>query len=109
MSKKRKKKSGGSQPVEQPEAAEKGSETTDLSSDASSPRSEKKSKNKGGKGETQPQLTEFEEKMRNMSDKTWFRSAMAITALGAFLRYFLLLLRPVHHDEGVNGWMLTNL
>jgi predicted membrane-bound mannosyltransferase len=44
-----------------------------------------------------------------MSDQTFRRSAVWITVLGAFLRYFMLLLRPVHHDEGVNGWMLTNL
>ena len=55
------------------------------------------------------QFAEVEKTWREMSDRTFFRSAIGITALGAFLRYFMLLLRPVHHDEGVNGWMLTNL
>ena len=44
-----------------------------------------------------------------MSDRTWFRWAAGISALGAFLRLFDILNRPVHHDEGVNGWFLTNL
>src|ERR1043166_6912226 len=113
MSKKRKKKAGGNRPVdEQQEAAEQVTEATQLKSESASLRPEKKAKKSNGKGETygaKEQFSEIEEKWRNMSDRTWFRCAMAITALAAFLRYFELLLRPVHHDEGVNGWMLTNL
>src|SRR4051812_45583284 len=56
-----------------------------------------------------PQFAEIEKSWREMSDQTFFRSAVGITVLATFLRYFMLLLRPVHHDEGVNGWMLTNL
>src|SRR5580765_1138830 len=32
-----------------------------------------------------------------------------ITAVAAFLRFFWLDLKPLHHDEGVNGFFLTNL
>jgi hypothetical protein len=28
---------------------------------------------------------------------------------GTFLRFYWLALKPLHHDEGVNGWFLTNL
>ena len=70
---------------------------------------EQRSQPKGHKPEIGIQFSEIESKWRNMDDRTWFRAACWITALAAFLRFFMLLLRPVHHDEGVNGWMLTNL
>jgi predicted membrane-bound mannosyltransferase len=44
-----------------------------------------------------------------ISDKTWRNSAIAITAIGAFLRFAFLAIKPFHHDEGVNGFFLTNL
>ncbi len=111
MSKKRKKtKSSGDSPVEQQsEAAEQQSENQDQISEASNLKSEKKSKKTAANGQESVQYPEIEKKWRNMDDQTWFRSAIGITVFGAFLRYFMLLLRPVHHDEGVNGWMLTNL
>jgi uncharacterized protein (TIGR03663 family) len=40
---------------------------------------------------------------------TWYASAAMITATAAFLRFFDLALKPLHHDEGVNGWFLTTL
>lgn len=70
---------------------------------------EKKSSSKEKKPETSAQVSEIEKTWTEMSDQTFFRSAIVITVLATFLRYFMLLLRPVHHDEGVNGWMLTNL
>jgi uncharacterized protein (TIGR03663 family) len=32
-----------------------------------------------------------------------------VTAIAAFLRFFLLELKPLHHDEGVNGYFLLEL
>ena len=42
-------------------------------------------------------------------DTVWLGSCAAITAIAAFLRFYWLELKPLHHDEGVNGWFLTNL
>ena len=46
---------------------------------------------------------------RVMSDRVWLYSAAAITAFAAFIRFFWLELRPMHHDEGVNGHFLKSL
>jgi len=43
------------------------------------------------------------------TDKIWLLSCFLITATAAFLRFFQLELRPLHHDEGVNGFFLTTL
>jgi uncharacterized protein (TIGR03663 family) len=32
-----------------------------------------------------------------------------VTAISIFLRFYWLGVKPLHHDEGVNGWFLTNL
>jgi len=110
MSKKRKKRPVGDSAAERPENG--------VNAEASEPKAEsrtseskvKKSEAKKAAQAAAPaKLHPVEEKLRNMDDRTWFRSAVAITVFAAFLRYFMLLLRPVHHDEGVNGWMLTNL
>lgn len=42
-------------------------------------------------------------------DYFWLGCAGLITAIAAFLRFFWLDLKPLHHDEGVNGFFLTNL
>src|SRR5436309_7921214 len=42
-------------------------------------------------------------------DYVWLVCAAFITAVAAFLRFFWLDLKPLHHDEGVNGFFLTNL
>lgn len=42
-------------------------------------------------------------------DKVWLACSGAIIALAAFLRFFMLSLKPLHHDEGVNGFFLTTL
>ena len=110
MSKKRKKRPVGAAATEQ-------DGNDDVSLEASEPQAEskkpeakaKKSAVKGAPANGEVKIHPIEEKWRNMDDRTWFRSAAWITAFAAFLRYFMLLLRPVHHDEGVNGWMLTNL
>lgn len=43
------------------------------------------------------------------TDLGWLVSCGLITAIAVFLRFFWLGLKPFHHDEGVNGWFLTNL
>src|SRR5215204_5382578 len=39
----------------------------------------------------------------------WIASCVLITAIASFLRFLWLTLKPLHHDEGVNGWFLTTL
>jgi uncharacterized protein (TIGR03663 family) len=39
----------------------------------------------------------------------WLIGCTAITAIAAFLRFFWLELKPLHHDEGVNGYFLITL
>jgi predicted membrane-bound mannosyltransferase len=56
---------------------------------------------------TGPPLPSFE--WPDFNDRLWFRCAAFITVLGAFLRFVVIELRPVHHDEGVNGFFLANL
>ena len=43
------------------------------------------------------------------SDRFWYLSCVLITVIAAFLRFFWLGLKPLHHDEGVNGFFLTTL
>ena len=43
------------------------------------------------------------------NDLMWLVSCVLITATASFLRFFWLALKPLHHDEGVNGWFLTTL
>lgn len=42
-------------------------------------------------------------------DTVWLGCSAAIIALATFLRFFMLGLKPFHHDEGVNGFFLTTL
>ena len=42
-------------------------------------------------------------------DYLWLLSCALITAIAAFLRFIQLELKPMHHDEGVNGYFLTTL
>lgn len=55
----------------------------------------------------------IEEPIEEAKDKRlnlgWLISCAAITALAVALRFIHLGLKPFHHDEGVNGWFLTNL
>ncbi|MBX3298011.1 MAG: glycosyltransferase family 39 protein [Acidobacteria bacterium] len=44
-----------------------------------------------------------------MSSAVWYAFAAAITAAATLLRFYDLTLKPLHHDEGVNGWFLTTL
>jgi len=42
-------------------------------------------------------------------DWLWLGSCVAITVLATALRFIALDLKPFHHDEGVNGFFLTEL
>src|SRR5215204_1026817 len=42
-------------------------------------------------------------------DSLWLLSCVLIGVTATLLRFVLLALKPLHHDEGVNGWFLTNL
>ncbi|MBV9240895.1 MAG: glycosyltransferase family 39 protein [Acidobacteria bacterium] len=44
-----------------------------------------------------------------LNDRVWFVLAGLIILLAAVLRFIDLTLKPLHHDEGVNGFFLTNL
>src|SRR6478735_3884397 len=46
---------------------------------------------------------------RKSPDLMWLLSCVLITITATALRFALLSLKPLHHDEGVNGWFLTNL
>jgi uncharacterized protein (TIGR03663 family) len=43
------------------------------------------------------------------TDYVWLLNCALITAVATFLRFYWLELKPLHHDEGVNGYFLTNL
>ncbi|HVE56775.1 MAG TPA: glycosyltransferase family 39 protein [Pyrinomonadaceae bacterium] len=43
------------------------------------------------------------------TDYLWILCCALITAVASFLRFFWLELKPLHHDEGVNGYFLTTL
>ncbi len=43
------------------------------------------------------------------TDKLWIFGCFAVTAIAVFLRFWQLTLKPMHHDEGVNGHFLTKL
>lgn len=56
------------------------------------------------------EITEsFGDEKRQPMDFIWLAACTAITALATFVRFFWLGLKPLHHDEGVNGYFLTNL
>ena len=43
------------------------------------------------------------------TDYLWFVCCALITTVATFLRFFWLEVKPLHHDEGVNGYFLTTL
>ena len=43
------------------------------------------------------------------TDYVWLISCAVVTAIAVVLRFAYLSLKPLHHDEGVNGFFLTNL
>lgn len=52
---------------------------------------------------------QIEGRVKKGEELVWFVGCAAITGLAIFLRFFWLGLKPLHHDEGVNAWFLTNL
>ncbi|HEY8561079.1 MAG TPA: glycosyltransferase family 39 protein [Pyrinomonadaceae bacterium] len=46
---------------------------------------------------------------RPTNDYLWLLSCAIVTAIASFVRFFWLEVKPLHHDEGVNGYFLTNL
>ncbi len=58
-------------------------------------------------------MNEQEIEITNEGQKTfdipWLIGCSIITAIAAFLRFFWLELKPLHHDEGVNGYFLVTL
>ena len=53
----------------------------------------------------EPQLADEPEQW----DVPWLASCAAVVALATFMRFYGLAMRPLHHDEGVNGHFLTTL
>ncbi|CAN5198464.1 hypothetical protein BH20ACI1_BH20ACI1_25300 [soil metagenome] len=50
-----------------------------------------------------------EQENQRTKDNLWLVGCSIITAIAAFLRFFWLELKPLHHDEGVNGYFLVTL
>lgn len=44
-----------------------------------------------------------------INDRMWLVLSGLVVVISAVLRFWDLTLKPLHHDEGVNGWFLTNL
>ncbi|HXG84570.1 MAG TPA: glycosyltransferase family 39 protein [Pyrinomonadaceae bacterium] len=44
-----------------------------------------------------------------ITETLWLVACSIITAIAAFLRFYNLELKPLHHDEGVNGFFMTTL
>lgn len=44
-----------------------------------------------------------------ISERVWLVSCVAILVVAAALRFYALDLKPMHHDEGVNGFFMTTL
>ncbi|MCA1618357.1 MAG: TIGR03663 family protein [Acidobacteria bacterium] len=44
-----------------------------------------------------------------LSARAWAYASIAVLLAAALLRLYALELKPLHHDEGVNGFFLTNL
>ncbi len=44
-----------------------------------------------------------------ISPRVWWIASLSILAVAAFVRLYALDLKPLHHDEGVNGFFLTTL
>lgn len=53
--------------------------------------------------------TDNEHQTKPATDYFWLLCCALVTAVASFVRFFWLELKPLHHDEGVNGYFLTNL
>ena len=74
---------------------------------------EKEKRRKGEKEKEFPTLdyqSSTDQDLKSKSeDLFWLVGCVAVTAIAAFLRFFWLELKPLHHDEGVNGYFLITL
>jgi uncharacterized protein (TIGR03663 family) len=52
---------------------------------------------------------EIDRSADRVNDAFWFIACGVVTLLAAAIRFYELGLKPLHHDEGVNGFFLTNL
>lgn len=57
---------------------------------------------------TETNITENEQE-RTRPDIVWLCCSAAITVIAFAFRFYDLTLKPLHHDEGVNGFFLTTL
>lgn len=55
------------------------------------------------------ELEETTNSEQQTTDYVWLLNCLLITAVAIFVRFFWLELKPLHHDEGVNGYFLTSL
>jgi uncharacterized protein (TIGR03663 family) len=60
----------------------------------------------GGGISREPRTTNDDERRTN---PLWLAGCFVIAAVAVFLRFYDLVLKPLHHDEGVNGFFLTTL
>src|SRR5215469_8105294 len=56
------------------------------------------------RGESAPTPLSLRERLDRVDWVFW-----GIIALGAFLRFFLLSIKPPHFDEGINGWFVDQM
>jgi uncharacterized protein (TIGR03663 family) len=74
---------------------------------------EKEKRRKGEKEKELPTLDSQSSPDRDPRPKSenlfWLVGCFVVTAIAAFLRFFWLELKPLHHDEGVNGYFLITL
>ncbi|MCU0240156.1 MAG: glycosyltransferase family 39 protein [Pyrinomonadaceae bacterium] len=61
------------------------------------------------KVESQESKVESEESKIENPSTFWLIGTVLVTLVGLFWRFWQLELKPMHHDEGVNGYFLTKL
>ncbi|MBA3243080.1 MAG: TIGR03663 family protein [Acidobacteria bacterium] len=83
--------------------------------------STKRARKKGQAGDWKATSASAQPKARDVADETppregaelpervWMYASLAVLALATLLRLYALELKPMHHDEGVNGFFLTTL
>ncbi|HRH45423.1 MAG TPA: glycosyltransferase family 39 protein [Pyrinomonadaceae bacterium] len=52
---------------------------------------------------------EIQDQTSKSDNHLWIIPCVVVTAIAAFWRFWDLTLKPLHHDEGVNGYFLINL
>lgn len=61
------------------------------------------------KTEESGQASKISEPTESLHPFVWLAACSLVTAVAAFLRLWRLELKPLHHDEGVNGYFLKTL